>query len=157
MLPALPLLVTELSVRRCSHLRSWQPMVFSEQQTHFSITPLSLTPTAPPTPFCSFHLTFFLCSLISSVDFSLALLFLSYFPYFHTCAFHSSIVWFCCQPSTLTEDFASLFFVVFFLLSHFLTQFPIYSYSDSFTSPSVFTFSLHLSPLSNFHFSLSTT
>lgn len=44
-------LVTELSELRCSHLRSWQPTVVSEQQTHFTITPLSLTPAHTHTPF----------------------------------------------------------------------------------------------------------
>lgn len=64
-------LVTELSTHWSSSLRSRQPAVVSGQQTHFSITPLSLVPPSlpshPPSRRCSF------CSLISSFVFTLPL------------------------------------------------------------------------------------
>lgn len=63
--------VTELSTQCCSHLSSWQRMVISEQQSHFSITPLSPISLPLLLPLLlSFHFTFFFCSLISSFVFS---------------------------------------------------------------------------------------
>lgn len=104
-------LVTELSAQRCSHLRSWQPTAVSEQQTHFTITPLSLTPPSlPPFLLISFDIPPLFTHLICCFFSSSALVSLSRLPYFHTCAFPSFIVWFCCQPSTLTEHTVVLFF-----------------------------------------------
>lgn len=152
-------LVTELSARRSSHLRSWQPTVVSEQQTHFSITPLSLIPP-PLLPLCSFYLTFFFCSLISSFVFSAlysspSSFLLSCLFYFLTCTLLSHIV--LILLSAIHRDTPLGFYCS---PPHFLTQFSIFLYSLWLThvsSPTVFTFYLHLSPLRNFHFSLSPT
>ncbi len=104
-------LVTELSTQCSSHLRSWQPTVVSEQQTHFSITPLSLIP--PLLSFCPFsaHFIWHSSSAHSSHPLSSLLSLLrnllpSRLPYFLTCALLSSVVRFCCQPSIQTEHTA---------------------------------------------------
>lgn len=98
------MLVTELSVQRCSHLRSWQPPVVSEQQTHFSITPLSPTPRSPLSSHFIWHSPLFThliyCSFSS----------LSRLPYSHLCS------WFCCQPSTRTERADAFSHSIFHLL-----------------------------------------
>lgn len=146
--------VTELSAQRCSHLRSWHPTAVSEQQTHFTITPLSLTPPLL-TRFLliSFDIPPLFTHLIYCFFSLPAPFLLSHLPYFHTCALPFFIVWFCCQPSTLTEH------TVFFFALIFSLNFPscLILWLTHISSLSVFTFSLHLSPHSDFHFSLSTT
>lgn len=91
-------LVTELSTQCCSHLRSWQPTVVSEQQTHFSITPLSPTHHPPATNSLLIlfdilllfnHLIHCLLSLLLPSS-----LFLACFPYFLTCTLVPFIVFF---------------------------------------------------------------
>lgn len=141
-------LVTELSTQCSFYLRSWHPTAVSEQQTHFSVTPLSPNTHPPPAHFI-WHSSFvpssyFLSSLTSP---------LSCLLYFLTCALLSHTVWFCCHPSVLTEHTCQ----ALLLTSHFLTQFSLSPHS--LTRLRLFSLGLHVlsPPHRNFNFSQSPT
>lgn len=146
-------LVSELSNQRCSHLRNWQSAVVWEQQTHFSITPLCLSPPPPPPLLLLFSAHFIRrsSSVHSSYPLSFFLSFL-YFPIFPIFPAVSPvfspffIVWFCCQPGWLMFRQCQDFFFFFFLLP---TIFP----QSIFLSSSILAhtrISYHLSPHQHF-------
>lgn len=133
-------LVTELSAQRCSHLRSWQPTAISEQQTHFTITPLSLTPPSL-TPFLliSFDIPPLFTHLIYCF-FSLPQLSSSYLvsPTFTPVRSLPSLYDFVVSHPPWLNTLPCFFFL---LPSHFLTQFSILSYS--LTHSHLFSLSSH--------------
>lgn len=122
-----------------SHLRSWQPTVVSEQQTHFSITPLSLF-----LPVCSFHLTLFLCSLISSFVFSP----LSTSPILSPRLSHLRSPFLHCMIllSAVHPDWIRCQLLLFFC---YIFHLPLFS--DSLVSPSPLVSTSHLTATSTFH------
>lgn len=135
------MLVTELSAQRCSHLRSWQPTVVSEQQTHFSITPLSLS---PPFNLLSSHFIWHSSSVHSSHLLSF-LLPSSLLPILSPLLSHLRFPFLHCMIllSAIHPDWTHWQF--FLPPSHILTQFSIFSYSLTCSHP--FSHCLHvLSP-----------